>query len=137
MKTMSMSVLVIVAMAIIISLLICCNSNTETEIEPEIVELTVDKTELNYTDKNESQEFNISYPKEWRMEADDLDNYLGANAASVKNFIISPAYGKGNKKITVTLSGEVAESYSVDLKIVGENDTKTVKLIVEVNAPVQ
>lgn len=116
--------------ALILMLFVCCGNKSESEIE----ELKVLQTELTYTEKGDSKEFTISYSDEWHMEADGLEGYLGPNRSKVGDFIISPTYGKGNAKITIELSEEITESYSVDLYVVGKNNQVTVKLKAKASA---
>lgn len=90
--------------------------------------ISVENTELVFSQKNESKEFNISYPGEWSIVAEGLDIYYGVNAANIKDFTIHPISGEGNTKVVVELKAEVTESYSVDLKITGKNNHVIVKL---------
>ncbi|MDR1603155.1 MAG: hypothetical protein LBS42_12120, partial [Tannerella sp.] len=60
-------------------------------------ELSVDKTELTFTQKDENKEFTVSCNgmDEWHLEAEGLERYFGGNMADVKDFTVDPASGKG------------------------------------------
>jgi hypothetical protein len=103
----------------------CKDEDTEkTKVE----EISVDQSDLTFSQKGESSEFTVSCIGEWRFEATGLEGYYGPNIADVKDFTIEPASGKGNTKVKVTLKNELTESYDVALKVVTENNQVIVKL---------
>jgi hypothetical protein len=103
-------------------------TSCDKEDKPEDIKIGVDETELSFTQKEEIKEFNISYPDEWHLEAEGLELYICPDMADVKDFTVAPVWGKGNAKVSVTLRNEITESYAIDLKVVGGNDTVVVKL---------
>ncbi|MDR0681866.1 MAG: hypothetical protein LBG15_08490 [Dysgonamonadaceae bacterium] len=112
-------------MAILSFALVSCNKEKTVE---KLEEISVDQSELTFTQKDESKELNVSYTGEWHFEATGLEGYYGPNKADVKDFTIEPASGKENTKVTVTLKNDLTESYDVDLKVVTESSSVTVKL---------
>ncbi|MDR2384967.1 MAG: hypothetical protein LBD80_04815, partial [Tannerella sp.] len=105
--------------------LISCNKEEDVE---QLEEINVDQSELTFTQNGESKEFTVLYTGEWYFEATGLEGYYGPNEATVKDFTIAPASGKGNTKATVTLKNDLTENYDVDLKVVTANDTLIIKL---------
>jgi hypothetical protein len=95
--------------------------------------VSVDKTELTFTQKDESKELKISCESKWYLEADGIEYYYGSNMADFKDFIITPASGEGKTQITITLNNEPSASYNADLKIVEGDNHVIVKLKVVVN----
>ena len=90
--------------------------------------VSVDKTELSFSQVNESKEFLVSCPGEWYLDAAGLEMYYGPNMANLRDFRIYPTSGTGNTMITVELINEIVETYSVDLKVIGKNNQALVKL---------
>ncbi|MDR1415187.1 MAG: hypothetical protein LBI96_05185 [Odoribacteraceae bacterium] len=90
--------------------------------------LTVDKTELSLSATGVPGVFNVTCNGEWHAEAEGLEWYIGANAAAVRDFVVSPAGGDGNASVTVTLGEEATGVYAVDLHIVAKNKRVTIKL---------
>jgi hypothetical protein len=113
--------------AVVCFLLTSCDKNENVE-QMTNDKVSVDKTELAFTQKDENKVFNLSCMDEWHLEADGLSVYYGTNMADVKDFTIEPVAGKGNIKITVTLKNELTESYIADLKVVGKSNQVIVKL---------
>lgn len=111
----------------------CDNRENIEQISDEKV--SVDKTELVFTEKDESIGFNILCDEtaEWHLEADGLSVYYGPNMADIKDFTVEPVSGKGNIKVSVTLRNELTESYEVDLRVVGKNSQAAVKLRANTN----
>jgi hypothetical protein len=105
--------------------LVSCNKKKDIE---KLEEISVDQSELTFTQKDESKDLNVLYTGEWHFEATGLEGYYGPNKADVKDFTIEPASGKGNTKVTVTLKNDLTESYDVALKVVTESSNITVKL---------
>jgi hypothetical protein len=97
--------------------------------------VSVDKTELIFTEKDESIGFNVSCDEaaEWYLEAEGLEGYFGPNMADIRDFTIEPTSGKGKIKVSVKLRNELTESYVVDLKVVGKSNQVVVKLKVAAN----
>jgi hypothetical protein len=89
--------------------------------------LRVDTNELTFTQKDESQDFNILVKGEWYVEAEGLQIYYGANAGDIRDFTITPINGIGDAKIAVTLN-EVSENYEVKLTIV-EKDKENKEMV--------
>ncbi|GHT43794.1 hypothetical protein AGMMS49965_18310 [Bacteroidia bacterium] len=96
--------------------------------DPNDNKISVDKTELSFAQKGEREMFAISCIGEWHLEALDFGHYYGPNMGDVKDFTLEPAWGKGNTTVSVTLNNVIAESYTVDLKVMGGNDSIVVKL---------
>jgi hypothetical protein len=105
---------------------ISCSKDKDTERVDEKID--VDQSELTFTQKGESKDFNVFCTNEWHFEATGLEGYYGPNMADVKDFTIEPASGTGNTKVTVTLKNDLTESYDVPLKIVTENNHIILKL---------
>ena len=111
-----------------VSMLCVLITSCSKEPVPDNSMISVEKTELVFSQKGESKEFDILYPNEWSIEAEGLEFYYGINMANIKDFTIQPISGKGNTKVVVELKNKVTESYSVDLKIAGKNNHVTIKL---------
>ncbi|MDR3266413.1 MAG: hypothetical protein LBT24_02460 [Tannerella sp.] len=120
---------------VICLLLAGCEKKEEVEKVSDDEKMSVDKTELTFTQKGENKEFNVSCDgtEEWHLEADGLERYIGPNMADVKDFTIEPVSGMGKTKVSVTLNSELTGSYVVDLKVVGKNNQEVVKLKANVN----
>jgi hypothetical protein len=124
MKTMYLLIGILTVLMLCIFITSCGKEHDE----PDNSIISVEETELTFSQISESKDFNISSPGEWYIDAEGLEVYLGVDAASIKNFIIYPISGKGNTKITVELKNEITEDYSIDLKIIGKNNQVVVKL---------
>jgi hypothetical protein len=111
--------------AVLCFVLAGCSKKDEVK---KIDEVTVDQTNLTFTQKGDSGEFNVACTEEWHLDAVGLEVLLGPDIATIKDFSIGPVGGKGNAKITVTLDNDLTESYDVALKIVGKDNTVIVKL---------
>lgn len=117
----------IAVIAIVCFLCSSCSKNEDIEkISDDKV--SVDKTDLVFSQKDESQLFNLFCLDEWHLEAEELNVYYGSNMADVRDFTITPISGKGNIKVSITLKAEPSENYVVDLKVVGKNNQVLVKL---------
>jgi hypothetical protein len=101
--------------------------NQEKVVE-QLEEISVDQSELTFTQNGESKEFSVIYTGEWHFEATGLERYYGSNKADVKDFTVEPVSGKGKTQVTVTLKNNPTENYDIALKIVTENRYRTVKL---------
>jgi hypothetical protein len=121
--------------AVIAIVCFLCSSCSKDEGVEKITDdkVSVDKTELNFSQKDENQVFSLFCMDEWHLEAEGLSVYYGPNMADVRDFTIAPISGKGNIKVTVTLNAEQTESYVVDLKVVGKNSQAIVKLKTNAN----
>lgn len=112
-------------------LLASCNKNEEIEKVSD-KEISVDKTELTFTQKDESKELMIfcDDAKEWHLEAEGLERYIGPNGASVKDFTFVPAWGKGSSKLSITMTNNLSENYEIILNVVRNEDNQktTVRL---------
>jgi hypothetical protein len=89
-------------------------------------DISVDKAELTFTQKDESKELMIfcDDTEEWHLEAEGLERYIGPNGASVKDFSFVPAWGKGNSKLSITVTNNLSENYEIILYIVRNEDNQ-------------
>ncbi|MDR3128969.1 MAG: hypothetical protein LBU03_01785 [Tannerellaceae bacterium] len=124
MRAMMCIVTGIVAVVLIGLIFISCEKGEKIKSG----EISVDKTEMTFTQEKESQEFNISCIGKWALRNEELDHYLGPNMAKLHDFIISPVSGRGNTTVTVTLKRMPSESYEMEMEIVGGDSPVIVKL---------
>ncbi|MDR2286278.1 MAG: hypothetical protein LBE04_02200 [Prevotellaceae bacterium] len=115
-------------MIVLCFILTACSKKDGDPEKVKVDEIEIDQSELTFIQKGESRDFTVSYTGEWHLEATGLEEYYGPNIASVKDFTVEPASGKGNTKVTVTLTNELTENYNVALKVVAENSQVIVKL---------
>jgi hypothetical protein len=131
MKQMYCLLGVLAIIVVMCSLFASCNKNEDIEKVSD-KEISVDKTELTFTEKDESKELMIfcDDAEEWHLEAEGLERYIGPNGASVKDFTIVPAWGKGSSKLSITIINKLSESYEITLYVVrnGDNQKTTVRL---------
>jgi len=114
-------------------LLASCNKNEDIEKVSD-KEIRVDKTELTFTQKDETKELMISCndAEEWHLETEGLERYIGPNGASAKDFTFVPAWGKGSTKLSITMTNNLSESYEIILYVVRNDDNQ--KTTVRLNA---
>jgi hypothetical protein len=123
MKQMDYSASGLAIIAVVYFLLVSCNKIVDEK-------LSIDKTELTFTQKDERKEFLVSCEgeEEWRFEAEGLERYFGGNMADVRDFTVEPVSGKGKTRVFVTLRNEPVGSYTIDLKAIGKNNQVIIKL---------
>jgi hypothetical protein len=109
---------------------LCLLSVRCSKQEPIVIveEVKVNRDELTFTQKGDVGEFFVSYSGEWSVQAEGLEVYYGVNMASVRDFTIEPASGKGNGNVRVSLNHDLTESYEVVLTVVGKDSQATVTL---------
>jgi hypothetical protein len=114
-------------------LLASCNKNEDIE-KVSSKEISIDKTELIFTQKDESKELMIfcDDAEEWHLEAEGLERYIGPNGASAKDFTFAPAWGKGSSKLSIAMTNNLTEGYEILLYVVRNKDSQ--KAIVKLKA---
>lgn len=105
-----------------------CSSCSKDEGVEKITDdkVSVDKTELTFSQKDESKELMLSCDGvfEWHLEAEGLERHIGPNGASVRDFTLVPAWGTGSTKVSVTMINSLSENYEVTLYVVGNKDNQ-------------
>lgn len=109
---------------ILLSFLFCgCAKNNNS-----VISLDKDLIELN--SGVDTKTFMIETKNSWKIKADGLEGWYGPNKASSSWFEISPIFGTGTAKISIT-TFEGTSGNQIELNIVSEGKTRIVKLIQE------
>lgn len=103
-------------------LLICLSCSKEAQT------LNLDKTRLIFGVGVDEQEFNISTEGKWKIEAEGLSPYYGANKGDADWYSVTPISGEGNTKVVVTSKEETAGN-SATLVIKYDGQEKRVSLV--------
>jgi hypothetical protein len=75
------------ALGLMFTVILCfavgCSKDKDSKRVDDVID--IDQSELTFTQKGESRDFNISRTSEWHFEATGLEGYYGPNMADVKD----------------------------------------------------
>ena len=86
-------------------------------------------TVVTLSQESESAVFSVSHKGGWGVQAEGLEQYIGANVASVGGFSIIPSSGFGNTEVEVSLLNELTENSEVELKIVDVSSKAVISVV--------